>query len=113
MHEGRLSRNRCAERPWFQHAQNPLVAVGTTIADRPPHRSVRARSRIRLLPRMSSGTANTRVRARMVPRIEKMECNRAQRRAIAGKRIGWLARGPVSERIAGVVCALRVLLLQR
>ena len=31
------------------------VAVGTTIADRPPHRSVRARLRIRLLPRMSSG----------------------------------------------------------
>src|SRR5712692_8274417 len=33
----------------------PGVAVGTTIADRPPHRSVRARLRIRLLPRMSSG----------------------------------------------------------
>jgi hypothetical protein len=31
------------------------VAVGTTIADRPPHRSVRARLRIRLLPKMSSG----------------------------------------------------------
>jgi hypothetical protein len=29
------------------------VAVGTTIADRPPHRSVRARSRIRLLLRMN------------------------------------------------------------
>ena len=29
------------------------VAVGTTIADRPPHRSVRARLRIRLLRRMS------------------------------------------------------------
>src|SRR5438046_4174267 len=29
------------------------VAVGTTIADRPPHRSVRARLRIRLLPRMN------------------------------------------------------------
>src|ERR1017187_882194 len=29
------------------------VAVGTTIADRPPHRSVRARLRIRLLQRMS------------------------------------------------------------
>ena len=28
------------------------VAVGTAIADRPPHRSVRARLRIRLLPRM-------------------------------------------------------------
>src|SRR5260370_23820932 len=31
----------------------PTVAVGTTIADRPPHRSVRARLRIRLLRRMS------------------------------------------------------------
>ena len=30
-----------------------LVAVGTTIAGRPPHRSVRARLRIRLLPRMN------------------------------------------------------------
>src|SRR6266700_788071 len=30
-----------------------LVAVGTTITDRPPHRSVRARLRIRLLPRMN------------------------------------------------------------
>src|SRR5439155_18934259 len=33
---------------------SPLtVAVGTTITDRPPHRSVRARLRIRLLRRMS------------------------------------------------------------
>ena len=31
----------------------PLVAVGTTITGRPPHRSVRARLRIRLLPRMN------------------------------------------------------------
>jgi len=31
-----------------------VVAVGTIIADRPPHRSVRARLRIRLLPRMNS-----------------------------------------------------------
>src|SRR5229473_5697149 len=31
------------------------VAVGTTITDRPPHRSVRARLRIRLLTRMSGG----------------------------------------------------------
>src|SRR5260370_6152242 len=37
------------------------VAVGTTIADRPPHRSVRARSRIRLLPWISGGKANLRV----------------------------------------------------
>src|SRR5689334_9132343 len=45
------------------------VAVGTTIAGRPPHRSVRARLRIRLLPRMNSVEAligirmqNTRLR---------------------------------------------------
>src|SRR5260370_33440433 len=31
------------------------VAVGTTIADRPPRRSVRARLRIRLLPWMNGG----------------------------------------------------------
>src|SRR6201993_941579 len=31
------------------------VAVGTTIADRPPHRSVRARLRIRLLPWINGG----------------------------------------------------------
>src|SRR5260370_3719981 len=30
-----------------------IVAVGTTITDRPPHRSVHARLRIRLLPRMN------------------------------------------------------------
>src|ERR1035438_6295694 len=35
-----------------------IVAVGTTITDRPPHRSVRARWRIRLLPWMSGGEAN-------------------------------------------------------
>ena len=29
------------------------VALGTTISDRPPHRSVHARLRIRLLPRMN------------------------------------------------------------
>jgi hypothetical protein len=38
-----------------------VVAVGTTIADRPPHRSVQARLRIRLLPRMSSGEASIRI----------------------------------------------------
>jgi hypothetical protein len=37
------------------------VAVGTTIADRPPHRSVQARLRIRLLPGMSSGEASIRI----------------------------------------------------
>ena len=36
------------------------VAVGTTIADRPPHRSVRARLRIRLLPRMNGVEASSR-----------------------------------------------------
>src|ERR1700694_4048460 len=34
-------------------APSLTVAVGTTITDRPPHRSVRARLRIRLLRRMS------------------------------------------------------------
>jgi hypothetical protein len=38
-----------------------IVAVGTTIADRPPHESVRARVRTRLLPRMSSGEAHIRI----------------------------------------------------
>ena len=38
------------------------VAVGTTIADASPHRSIRARSRIRLLPRMPGGKARLRVR---------------------------------------------------
>jgi hypothetical protein len=37
------------------------VAVGTTIADRPPHRSVRARLRIRLLRRMSGVEACIRI----------------------------------------------------
>src|SRR5438105_2448142 len=47
----------------------PSVAVGTAIAGRPPHRSVRARLRIRLLPRMNGvealigiGMQDTRVR---------------------------------------------------
>ena len=38
------------------------VAVGTVIADRPPHRSVRARLRIRLLRRMSGVKACVRIR---------------------------------------------------
>jgi hypothetical protein len=37
------------------------VAVGTVIADRPPHRSVRARLRIRLLRRMSGVEASIRI----------------------------------------------------
>src|SRR5215472_1119254 len=47
-----------------QLATKPLsvVAVGTTIADRPPHRSVQARLRIRLLPGMSGGEASIRIR---------------------------------------------------
>jgi hypothetical protein len=40
----------------------PVVAVGTTIADRPPHRSVQARLRIRLLLWMSGGEAGIRIR---------------------------------------------------
>jgi hypothetical protein len=35
--------------------ENHMVTVGTTIADRPPHRSVRARLRIRLLPWINGG----------------------------------------------------------
>src|ERR1035437_6952885 len=38
------------------------VAVGTTIADRPPHRSVQARLRIRLLLWMGGGEACVRIR---------------------------------------------------
>jgi hypothetical protein len=38
------------------------VAVGTVIADRPPHRSVRARLRIRLLRRMSGVEASIGIR---------------------------------------------------
>ena len=38
------------------------VAVGTIIADRPPHRSVRARLRIRLPPRMAGVKALHRIR---------------------------------------------------
>ena len=38
------------------------VAVGTSIADRPPHRSVRALLRIRLPPRMAGVKALHRIR---------------------------------------------------
>src|SRR5262249_23133727 len=38
------------------------VAVGTTMTDRPPHGSVRARLRIRLLLRMSGVEASVRIR---------------------------------------------------
>ena len=38
------------------------VAVGTIIADRPPHRTVRALLRIRLPPRMGSVKALHRIR---------------------------------------------------
>ena len=43
-------------------ASTQLVAVGTTIADRPLRRSVRARLRIRLLGRMSGVEASLRIR---------------------------------------------------
>jgi hypothetical protein len=53
----------------FLNPRSQMVAVGTAIADRPPHRSVRARLRIRLLPRMNGVKAfvgirmqNTRLR---------------------------------------------------
>jgi hypothetical protein len=46
-----------------RRSDNPIpVAVGTTIADRPPHRTVRARLRIRLPPWMSGDKALHRVR---------------------------------------------------
>jgi hypothetical protein len=45
----------------FQARFWPTVAVGTTIADRPPHRSVQARLRIRLLFWMSGGEASIRI----------------------------------------------------
>ena len=38
-----------------------IVAAGTTIADRPPHGSVQARLRTRLLPGMSGGEAPIRI----------------------------------------------------
>src|ERR1700674_2353384 len=43
-------------------AERVAVAVGTIIADRPPHRSVRARLRIRLPPRMSGVKTLHRIR---------------------------------------------------
>ena len=46
----------------FEPRAGITVAVGTTIADRPPHRSVRARLRIRLLPRMNGVEALVRIR---------------------------------------------------
>jgi hypothetical protein len=46
-----------------------LVAVGTTIADRPPHRSVRAPLRIRLLLWMSGGKARIRIRMQNFARV--------------------------------------------
>ena len=45
----------------LEHRGQLSVAVGTTIADHPPHRSVRARLRIRLLLRMSGVEALTRI----------------------------------------------------
>jgi len=44
-----------------QKCLESTVAVGTTITGRPPHRSVQARLRIRLLPWMGSGKACIRV----------------------------------------------------
>src|SRR2546427_10847016 len=51
------------------------VAVGTTITDRPPHRSVHARLRIRLLPRMNGVEALVGIRMQNTwvrnPRVER------------------------------------------
>src|SRR5271157_2106100 len=62
----------------FRKAAWMVVAVGTTIAGRPPHRSVQARLRIRLLPWMGSGEACIRVgmqnaRLRNPPRQQRGE----------------------------------------
>ncbi len=46
----------------FRVVGRPIVAVGTIITDRPPHGSVRARLRIRLLLRMSGVEALTGMR---------------------------------------------------
>jgi len=43
------------------------VAVGTAITDRPPHRSVRARLRIRLLPWINGGEARSRIEVQNTP----------------------------------------------
>src|ERR1017187_3241778 len=49
-------------RVWLRTIQAIDVAVGTTIADRPPHRTVRARLRIRLPPWMSGVKTCRRIR---------------------------------------------------
>ena len=54
--------SRMVGNPEVGIAASLTVAVGTTIADRPPHRSVRARLRIRLLRRMSGVKASIGVR---------------------------------------------------
>src|SRR5215471_3315066 len=46
----------------FRRYVHIVVAVGTTIAGHPPHRSVQARLRVRLLSRMSGGKAGIRIR---------------------------------------------------
>ena len=58
-----MSRRSTNRKLTVLHPAGPkTVAVGTTIADRPPHRSVQARLRIRLLLWMSGGKACVRVR---------------------------------------------------
>src|SRR5215510_11888420 len=66
---------------------SPTVAVGTIIADRPPHRSVRARLRIRLLPRMNGvealvGIGMQDVRVRNPPVEQWVEAVPAHLRAL-------------------------------
>src|SRR5215469_2346868 len=68
-------------------ARSIIVAVGTTIADRPPRRSVQARLRIRLLPRMSGGKASTRV----------------------GMQNAWARNPPVQERVKTIPAHLGAL----
>src|SRR5258708_4756102 len=58
----RTVESECATLSTWRSTLRSAVAVGTTIADRPPHRSVQARLRIRLLSGMSGGKAGIRIR---------------------------------------------------
>jgi hypothetical protein len=87
---------------FFEARYWPAVAVGTTIADRPPHRSVRARLRIRLLPRMNGVEALVRIRmqnmrVRNPPVHQGVETIPSNLRALTATESGWL-RSSTSSR---------------
>ena len=85
-----------------RHGDKPskwiAVAVGAAIADRFPHRSVRARLRIRLLPAMNGvealigiGMQNTRLRnppvehwVETIPAYLRVDCDGLKRSATVG-----------------------------